>query len=72
MSIESKRKQKEPLNVFLRRFADQVKRSGVINRYKKGKFYIQPKSRRLKKQSALQRKKQTERMTFLRKVGRIK
>jgi len=72
MSVEAKRKQREPLNVFLRRFSEQVKRSGVINQHKKGKFYIKKKSQALKKEGALQRKKKTEKMTFLKKVGRIK
>jgi len=72
MSVEAKRKQREPLNVFLRRFSEQVKRSGVINQHKKNKFYIKKKSQTLKKESALQRRKRAEKMTFLKKVGRIK
>jgi len=72
MSVEAKRKQREPLNVFLRRFSEQVKRSGVINQHKKGKFYIKEKSQKLKKESALQRKEKAEKMTFLKKVGRLK
>jgi len=72
MSVEAKRKQREPLNVFLRRFSEQVKRSGVINQHKKCKFYIKPKSQKLKKESALQRKQRAEKMAFLKKVGRIK
>lgn len=72
MTVESKRKQKEPLNVFLRRFSERVKHSGVINRYKKGRFYAKPKSKELRKQDALSRKKRTEKMIFLRKTGKIK
>lgn len=72
MSVESKRKQNEPLNVFLRRFSATVKRSGLITQYKKGRFYIKPKSRRLKKMSALERKKHAEKLVYLRKIGKIK
>ncbi len=72
MAVESKRKQNEPLNVFLRKFSERVKRSGVINQYKKKRFYAKPKSKKLKKQGALLRKKRTEKMTFLRKIGKIK
>lgn len=72
MVIERKRKQNEPLNVFLRKFAEQVKRSGVINRYKKGRFHSRSKSRALKKMNALERKKRAEKMTYLKKIGKIK
>lgn len=72
MSIEVRKKQNESVSVFLRRFSDQVKRSGVINQYKSGQFYVRDQSRRLKKLSALARKKQAERMAFLRKIGKIK
>lgn len=72
MPIEAKRKQNEPLNVFLRRFSEQIKRSGVINQYKKGRFFIKPISRRLEKRSSLERKKHREKIFFLKKIGKIK
>lgn len=72
MVVEIKRKQNEPLNVFLRRFSEQMKRSGVINKYKEKNFYFKPKSKRLKKRSALVRKDRTEKMNFFKKIGKIK
>jgi len=72
MAIEVKRKQKEALNVFLRRFSEKVKRSGIINDFKKSKFYSKPKSKNLKRKSALERKKKSEKMKFLKKVGKVK
>ncbi|MCF7907097.1 hypothetical protein K9K85_02340 [Patescibacteria group bacterium] len=72
MAIEVKRKQKEALNVFLRRFSERVKRSGIINDFKKSKFYLKPKSKNLKRKSALERKKKSEKMKFLKKVGKAK
>lgn len=72
MSIEAKRKQNEPLNVFLRKFREQVKRSGLVNQYKKGRFYVKPKSRRLQKLSALERRKHKQKLFFLKKIGKIK
>ncbi len=72
MAIEAKRKQNEPLNVFLRRFSEQVKRRGIVNQYKKARFYIKPKSRGLKKMDALERKKHSERLIYLKKIGKVK
>ena len=72
MAIEIKRKQNEPLNVFLRRFSEKIKRSGIINLSKAKKFYSKDQSEKLKKRSALQRKAKAEKMDFLGKVGKIK
>ena len=72
MAIEVKRKQREALNVFLRRFSERVKRSGVINQFKKARFRVKPKSKNLRRKSALERNKKTERINFLKKTGRMK
>jgi ribosomal protein S21 len=71
MAIELKRKQNESVNVFLRRFSDQVKRSGLINQFKNNRFRIKPKSKRLVKLSALQRIKESGRIDFLKKIGKM-
>lgn len=72
MAIEVRRKQKEALNVFLRRFSEKVKRSGIITQSKKARFRLKPKSRNLRRQSALERNKKTERINFLKKIGSTK
>ncbi|MDD4995960.1 MAG: 30S ribosomal protein S21 [Patescibacteria group bacterium] len=72
MAIEIKRKQNEPLNVFLRRFSEQIKRSGVINNSKEKKFFSKPKSKKAQKSSALMKKERTEKMNFFKKIGKIK
>ena len=72
MAIEVRRKQKEALNVFLRRFSEKVKRSGIINQSKKARFRVKLKSKNLRRKSALERNKKTERINFLKKVGKIK
>jgi len=72
MVIEIKRKQNEPLNVFLRRFSEQIKRSGVINDFKEKKFFTKARSKRLQKASALMKKERTGKMNFFKKIGKIK
>jgi len=72
MAIEVKRKQKEAFNIFLRRFSEKVKRSGIINQFKKARFRVKPKSKNLKRNSALERNKRTERINFLKKAGKAK
>lgn len=72
MVIERKRNQNEPFNVFLRKFAEQVRRSGILPRYKKGRSRIKPKSRNIQKTNALERKKRGEKLKYLKKIGKIK
>ena len=72
MSIELKRKPNESLNIFLRRFSERVKRSGVLDQSKRGQFYTKPQSKLLRRASALQRKADREKMEYLRKLGKIK
>ncbi len=72
MAIEIKRKPNESLSVFLRRFSERVKRSGIINQYKRARFHLKPESRRLRKRAALRRNKDREKMGYLRKIGKIK
>lgn len=72
MVLETKKKQNESLNVFLRRFTEKVKRSGIINEYKDKQFYTKDKSQQLKKKSALARKNKKEKLNFMKKAGKVK
>lgn len=72
MVLETKKKQNESLNVFLRRFTEKVKRSGIINEYKDKQFYTKDKSQQLKKKGALARKNKKEKLNFMKKAGKVK
>ncbi|MBL7053710.1 hypothetical protein ISS06_00710 [Patescibacteria group bacterium] len=72
MAIESKRKQNEPMNFFLKKFSDRVKRSGILNQKKKTKFLTKPLNKRARKENALKKKKTSEQLFYLKKTGRIK
>jgi len=69
MAIEIRRKQGEPQGIFLRRFSDRIRRSRIINQFKAARFYIKPKSRRMRKKAALERQRRKERFEYLRKIG---
>jgi len=72
MAIEGRRKPNEPVTLFLRRFSEQVKRSRVLDEFKKGRFHSKKVGQRVKRKNALERKNYKERMEYLRKIGEIK
>lgn len=55
MTIEVKRKEREPVGSLLRRFSRRVQQSGVLLNARKGRFFRKPKTRRQIKASALRR-----------------
>ena len=55
MAIAVKRKEREPVSLFLRRFSRRVQQSRVLLEAREGRFYRKPKTKRQKKVSALRR-----------------
>lgn len=55
MSIEVKRKEREPVGSLLRRFTRRVQQSGVLLSARRGRFYVKPKTKRQMKATALRR-----------------
>jgi ribosomal protein S21 len=69
---EVRRKKGETFESLLRRFTKKVQASGKLLQAKKVRFYERPKSRNLKRQSALQRAEMREKIEYLKKIGRFK
>lgn len=55
MSVEVKRKEKEPVGSLLRRFTRRVQQSGVLLNARKARFYQKDKTKRQIKATALRR-----------------
>ena len=64
MKFEIKKQERETTLSLIRRFTRRVRESGVLNRARKGRFYVRNKSQTARKRSALRRietKKEYER-----------
>ncbi len=72
MTVEVKRKQGESSEALVRRFSKRVLESGIISQAKKIRFRRKSQSKRVKKVSALRRKKDRQRREFLIKIGVLK
>ncbi|MEK7519366.1 MAG: hypothetical protein AAB565_01065, partial [Patescibacteria group bacterium] len=55
MPLEVKKKEKEPTQSLVRRFARRVQQSGILLRARKIRFRERNKSRQMKKRAALRR-----------------
>ncbi len=55
MKFEIKKQERETTLSLIRRFTRRVRESGVLNRARKGRFYLRNKSATAKKRSALRR-----------------
>ncbi len=55
MKFEVKRQERETTLSLIRRFTRRVRESGVLNRARKGRFYLRHKSDASRKNSALRR-----------------
>ena len=71
MAITVSKKPKESVGAMLRRFAQVVRKSGIINQYKERKFRPKSKSRNLARRSALVRLKRKGKYEYLKKIGAI-
>jgi ribosomal protein S21 len=70
MSIEVKKEGRENSQALIRRFTKKVKKSGVLVRARKSRFYQPPlKSKEMKKKAALRREKLKKEYQKLVKLG---
>lgn len=69
--VEVKLKEGESYESMLRRFTRKIQQSGVLIRARKLRFFQAPKSKALRRQSALKRAELREEREELKKLGKI-
>ncbi len=69
--IKMKRKERESAESLIRRFSRRVQQSRVLLQARKARFFERPKSRRLKRESALYRAKIKKEVDKLKKMGKF-
>jgi len=72
MPLEVQKQGKESPQSLVRRFSKKVKQSGILLQAKKNRFQEKPKSKQLKKRSALRREQLKKEYETLEKMGKIK
>ena len=72
MPIEVEKQERENTQGLFRRFTQKIKRSGVLVRARKNRFFQKQKSKQMQKRSALRREKQKEVYEKLKKLGQDK
>lgn len=70
--VDSKRKNNESFESFLRRFNKRLQQSGNLYRARQVQHLAPKKSRNLQKRSALISKKLRAKKEYLRKIGKLK
>lgn len=68
---EIKRKKTESFESFMRRVKKRWQQSGKILQVKKIQFYDKKQNKSLRKKSALHRLAMSEKMEYLKKIGRL-
>lgn len=69
--VEVQKKDGESSESLIRRFTKKVQQSGVLIRAKKGRFFVQPKTKREVRLDAQRRKVVREQRELLRKLGKL-
>ena len=72
MPLEVQKQGKESPQSLVRRFSKKVKQSGILLQAKKNRFQEKPKSKQLKKRSALRREQLKKEYEILEKMGKPK
>ncbi len=72
MAIEVKRKDRETMGAFVRRFSRTVQQSGILLRAREIRFYRKPKNRNQRRKAALRRNELREHYKELKKLGKTK
>ena len=72
MSLEIKKEGRETSQNLVRRFSRRMKQSGILLRARKARFKEKPKSRQMKKRSALRREELKKEYEMLEKLGKTK
>jgi len=70
MVLEVKKEERETGQALIRRFTTKVKRSGILVRARKGRFFQKLKSKQLKKRSAIRREDMKKHYEKLKKLGK--
>jgi ribosomal protein S21 len=71
MALEVRRKEKEPVQSLLRRFAKKVQQSGILVQARKIRFRERNKSRQMKKRAALRREELRKEYERKKKLGEL-
>ncbi|MDP2910193.1 MAG: hypothetical protein Q8N58_00160 [bacterium] len=71
MSLEIKKEGRETSQNLVRRFSRRMKQSGILLRARKSRFKEKPKSKQMKKRSALRREELRKEYEQLEKLGKI-
>ena len=71
MPLKVERQPKESSQNLIRRFTQKVRLSGILLEVRKRQFWQRPKSRQLKKRSALRREEKKREYEKLKKLGKI-
>lgn len=66
-----KRKKNESFEAYMRRVKKIWQQSGKVLQVKKTRFFIGDKSRNMRRKSALHRKAVSDKMAYLKKIGRL-
>jgi len=70
MPLEVKKQGRETSQSLVRRFTKRVKQSGILLQARKSRFWERPKSRQLKKKSALRKEQLRKEYEKLEKMGK--
>ncbi|KKQ40625.1 MAG: hypothetical protein US58_C0015G0018 [Candidatus Magasanikbacteria bacterium GW2011_GWA2_37_8] len=68
---EIKRRKNESFEAYIRRVKKRWQQSGKVLQVKKIRFFAGDKNRNMRRKSALHRLEVTEKMTYLKKIGRL-
>ena len=68
---EIKRKKNESFEAFMRRVKKRWQQSGKILQVKKIQYYVGAKSRNVRRKSALHRLAMAQKISYLKKIGRL-
>ena len=68
---EIKRRKTESFEAFMRRVKKRWQQSGKILQVKKIRFFTGQKSKNMRRRSALHRLAKAEKITYLKKIGRL-
>jgi len=69
VSVEVRRKEKEPVGSLLRRFTRRIQQSGVLLNARRSRFYRKQKTKRQTKSSALRREQLRAQRKEMMKMG---
>ena len=70
MALEVRKRDRETAQSLLHRFTKNVQQSGILLRARKMRFKERPKSRQMKKRSALRREEVRKEYAKLKKLGK--